>query len=180
MKSGATDLIAVGRIVKAFGIKGEVVIRFLTDSPERFARLEHVYLARWDDSSGRAVDPVTETRIVTAHVEPRGARLKLEALNDRDAAERSVGMLLMIGEAERMPLAEGRFYVDDLVGMQVVSEAGEALGTVADVLRLPAHDVYVIRDGDREWMIPAVSAFIRTVDPDARKITVSLIEGMRG
>jgi 16S rRNA processing protein RimM len=180
LKSGVTDLIAVGRIVKAFGIKGEVVVRFLTDSPDRFSRLKRVYLARWDDSRGEAVAPVTETRIVNAHVEPRGARVKLEAFNDRDAAERSVGMLLMIDEAERRPLPEGRFYVHDLIGMEVVGEAGEPLGRIADILHLPAHDVYVVRDNDGEWMLPAVSAFVRHVDPDTRRITVSLIEGMRG
>jgi 16S rRNA processing protein RimM len=173
-------LLAVGRIVKAFGIRGEVIVQPMTDDSKRFLALKRVYLGRYDDALQRTGAEAVETAVVYAQVDRRGVRLQLAAIPDRTAAEKSVGLLVLVANAERVPLAEGRFFVHELIGTTVKTEEGEVLGVLTEVLRMPAQDVYVVKGEGGEFMIPAVEAFVRAVDVSARTMTVRLIEGMRG
>jgi len=173
------ELFAVGRIVKAFGIQGEVIVRPMTDDPARFKKLKQVFLSRYEDAANHAGTPAVQTTIEHAQIDARGVRLRLKAIPDRTTAERSVGLLVMITRNDRIPLEDGRYFVHEMVGLAVVDETGAPLGTLAEVLRMPAHDVYVIRSGESEIMIPAVSEFVRSVDMTTRTMTVRLIDGMR-
>jgi len=174
------DLLAVGRIVKAFGIRGEVVVQPMTDDPKRFLNLRRVYLGRYEDATQAGDGKAIETEVTDVRVERRGVRLRLGAIPDRTAAEQSVGLLLLVGAKDRVPLAEGQFFVHELIGMTVRNEEGDVLGVLAEVLRMPAQDVYVVKGEGEEFMIPAVEQFICAVDAAARTVTVRLIEGMRG
>jgi 16S rRNA processing protein RimM len=177
---GVEGLIAIGRIVKAFGVHGDVVVKSMTDDPERFTETHRVFLGRYGDAIAGTGSVVEETTIESVQIDGRGVRLHLASVPDRTAAEKSVGLLVMIPNEERLPLEDGRYYVDDLIGLSVVSPTGERLGTLADVMRYPAHDVYVIHDNGTDFMVPAVKEFIKAVDMTARTMTVELIEGMRG
>jgi 16S rRNA processing protein RimM len=165
------QLVAVGMIVKGFGIRGHVVVQPMTDMPARFARLKAVWM-------GRDTHTVTRCGIELAVVEPRGIRLKLDGIDDRTAADTLRGMLLFVEETEAIRLPKGHVFVHELLGMFVHDEEGHSLGTVADVLKYPANDVYVVRDGMREILIPAVKEFVRAIDVRTRTVTVHLIEGM--
>jgi len=165
------QLLAVGSIVKAFGLKGDVVVQPMTDSPSRFRELKTLWLGN-DNRS------VAEIRIQKAVVEPRGVRLKLEGVDDRTSAEKMRGKILFVDEEHRVRLPRGRYFVHDVIGLLVRDEAGNELGSVADVLRYPAHDVYVVRGNGREFMIPAVKEFVAAIDVAARTMTVRPIEGM--
>lgn len=180
MSVGVEGLIAIGRIVKAFGVRGDLIVQPMTDDPERFSATHRVFLGRYADAVSRTGTVVAETTIEDSQIDGRGVRLHLASVPDRTAAEQCVGLLVMIPKDERLELEDGRYYVDDLVGLSVVSTAGEALGTLSEVMRMPAHDVYVVQDNGTEFMIPAVKEFIKTVDLTARTVTVELIEGMRG
>ncbi|MBP1658173.1 MAG: rRNA processing protein RimM [Bacteroidetes bacterium] len=180
MSPAVRDLLAIGRIVKAFGIRGDVIVQPMTDDSKRFLSLKRVYLGRFDDAQQRTGTEAVETTVVHVQVDPRGVRLRLTAIPDRTAAEKSVGLLVLVGNTERVPLAEGRFFVHELIGVTVRTEEGEVLGVLTEVLRMPAQDVYVVKGEGGEFMIPAVEAFVRAVDVSARTMTVRLIEGMRG
>jgi 16S rRNA processing protein RimM len=164
-------LYAVGTVVKAIGIAGEVVVQPMTDFPARFRKLRILWMGT---DSGSA----SEARVEKAVVSPRGIRLKLRGIDDRDAAERIRGNILFVDEAHRARLPEGRYFVHDVLGLAVREEGGADIGTVADVLRYPASDVYVVRGERGEILIPAVKEFIRSVDLGTRTMTVRLIEGM--
>jgi 16S rRNA processing protein RimM len=166
-------LYAVGTIVKAIGVAGEVVVQPMTDFPARFRKLRLLWL-------GRDSGSVSEARVEKAAVSPRGIRLKLKGVDDRNAAERMRGNLLFVDEAHRAKLPEGQYFVHDVLGLAVREEGGADLGTVADVLRYPASDVYVVRGDRGEILIPAVKEFVQSVDLGSRTMTVRLIEGMTG
>ena len=168
---GRETFLAIGTIVKAFGIRGEVVIRIYTDSTSRFRRLKEVHLGR-DAAASAAM------RVERVAVEARGVRLKLAGVDSRTAAEALVGSLLFVDEGHRMPLPRGRFFVHEVVGLRVCDEEGRDLGTVREVLKMPAQDVYVIERHGREVMIPAVKEFVREIDPAAGIMRVRLIEGL--
>jgi 16S rRNA processing protein RimM len=173
-------MIAIGRIVKAFGIHGDVIVQPMTDDPGRFTATHRVFLGRATDAIARTGAVADETTIESVQVDGRGVRLHLASVPDRTAAEKCVGLLVLIPKEERLVLEDGRYYVDDLIGLAVVSTTGERLGTLADVMRMPGHDVYVVHDNGTEFMVPAVKEFIKAVDLAARTVTVALIEGMRG
>lgn len=92
-----------------------------------------------------------------------GFVLALEDVTDRDAAAALRGQLVEVPRAA-ISLDPGEYLVADLIGLAAVDPAGAALGTIAEILQLPAHDVLVIRDGDRERLVPLVDAFLREVD----------------
>lgn len=171
MSGQERDLLAVGSIVKALGLKGDVVVRPLTDVPDRFRTLKAVWLG----SDAMSVAP---GRIEGVSVERRGVRIKFVGIEDRTAAEKLCGKLVFIDEADAIRLPAGRYFVHDVIGLSVRDEHGNDLGIVADVLRYPANDVYVVRGRGREMMIPAVKEFVLAIDIAARAMTVRLIEGM--
>jgi 16S rRNA processing protein RimM len=174
------DLIAVGSIVKAFGIKGDVIVEPLTDMPERFRSLRHVYLASESSATGvNDSEPVT-AEVTAVQIEPRGIRVKFSCAPDRTAAERLVGLLVMIPPEDIVSLPPGTFFVHQLIGFAAVDEQGAHLGTLKDVLHLPAHDVYVIgAEGKEDLLVPAVREFVRRIDTATRTMMIRVIEGMR-
>jgi 16S rRNA processing protein RimM len=165
------EKLAVGRIVKAFGVKGEVVVEALTDDPTRFVSLKRAYLGESADSS----------RVVTvavSSIEPRGVRLRLGGVKNRTSAASIAGQYLFVDPGQRIRLPKGRYFVHEVVGLRVVDQEGVDRGTVQGVLKLPCHDVYVIAGPEGEFLLPAVGEFVREVDTAAGTMRVSLIEGL--
>jgi 16S rRNA processing protein RimM len=165
------DLYAVGTVVKPFGVKGEVVIQPLTDSAARFRSLHRVLV-------GRTADTAREATLATTDVRPGGVRATLSLCTDRTAAEALVGCYVFVAPGERAKLPKGTYFTHQVVGLTAVAEDGEVLGTVREVMKLPANDVYVIDGKGREILVPAVREFVRGIDPEAGTIRVRLIEGM--
>jgi 16S rRNA processing protein RimM len=165
------DLLAIGNVVKAFGIDGHVIVQQLTDFPSRFRKQNKVLL-------GRSEREVRELEIENAAVGPRGVKIKFTGIDDRDAADALVGSYLYVRESERVRLPKGQYYTRDIVGLAVVDEQGVIHGTVREVLKMPAHDVYVVSGQGNEILLPAVKEFILKIDLATRTMNVRLIEGM--
>ena len=117
-------------------------------------------------------------QVERARVHKNMVILKLEGITDVNGALALRNAILYIDRKDA-DLPEGSFFLADLMGMEVRNaKDGAVLGKIADVLTLPANNVYVVRGGEREWMIPAVPEFILNTDADNGVITVRLIEGM--
>ena len=152
----ATAWIAIGEIVGAFGIRGEVKVLPQTDFPDRFARTPTLYLG--DARAPRAVQ--------SARQHQRIVLLKLDGVDDETAAQRLRGLTLWIPESERTPLADNQFYLHDVVGLKVVHVNGQPLGEVVDFITGSGNDLFVVRatPGGRDVLLPAVREFIRELD----------------
>jgi 16S rRNA processing protein RimM len=168
---GSRALLAVGKIVKPFGIRGEVVLHPMTENLARFKKLKRVFIGKTDVAA-------TETTVLDVVVEQRGVRIRLDGIADRTAAEQIVGSLLFVDERDAVRLPKGAYFIHDLLGMNVVDEQGTTVGVMKDVLKYPAHDVYVVGREGKEFLIPAVKEFIRKIDVETRTMRVRLIEGM--
>lgn len=153
----------LGRIVGAHGLKGELKVEPLTDFLERFDPGESLMLQG---------NPVT---IAACRIQGNRLLLQLKEVCDRTAAENLQWEYLEIESPERPELEEDEYFSADLIGMRVVTEQGEVLGEVEEVLTYPAHDILVV-DGIQ---IPAVKEFVKQVDLEGRRMIVKLIEGMR-
>jgi 16S rRNA processing protein RimM len=156
---------AVGRIIAPHGVKGQVRVEPLTDFPERFAHLNEVWL---DLPSGERRPAAVESSSANAV----RLWLKLKGVDNRDAAQAVRGAYILIPRTQAVELPEGHYFIDDIVGLEVVTVNGESLGTVREVLHTGANDVYVT---DRA-MIPATRQVVRHVDLGAGVMKVDLPE----
>lgn len=161
--------LVVGRILAPHGLKGEVEVQILTDFSDRFSLLKTVYL-------GEELDPV----VLEGH-RPKNKRLilKLAGYQDRDQAAALRGRLIYVPIEEAMPLEEDEYYLYEIMGLRVWTTEGEFLGRVEEILFTGSNDVYVVRDGDQEVLIPAISSSVREVDISQQRLIVHLIEGLR-
>jgi len=165
----AQDWVAIGEIAGIFGISGELKVAPLTDFPGRFERTPTVYI-------GEKRAPY---RVLQARSHKQQILLRLEGIADVDAAERLRGAILWIPASQITALPQDQFYVHDLIGMRVRHVSGDDLGTITDVLSSAGNDLFVIRTPTgREVLLPAVKAFIPSIDTSARLITVDPIPGL--
>jgi 16S rRNA processing protein RimM len=108
--------------------------------------------------------------------QPKGVWIAhFQEVTDRSGAEAFHGCAVLIRESERALLPDGEYYVDQLVGLDVLTDAGRSLGKLSDVLTTPAHDVYVT---DAGAMIPAAGDFVVSVSLDDRRIIVRDVPGL--
>ena len=163
----APNRVAVGRINGVWGMRGFVKVLPLTSNPARLQAGSEVLLL------GR---PARIAEVVT----PQGYPIiRFEGYPDRTAAERLRDTLIEIDERDLAPLAEDEHYIDDLVGLDVVTNAGDLVGRLAEVLATGANDVYVVtREGQRDALIPAIASVVLSVDLEARKIVVDPVPGL--
>jgi 16S rRNA processing protein RimM len=106
--------------------------------------------------------------------------IKFTNVDTRSGAEMLRGIRLWIDRGDVGSLGEDRWFVQDLIGIEVFSEEGEILGELVDVMPQPANDVYVVHGpGGGELLLPAIEQVIRTVDLDSRRMVVHLMKGLR-
>ncbi len=160
------DMIKVGRIVNAHGIRGEVRVQPRDGDPAFLTRFKTFYL------DGQPVTPTAN------HVHKSLVLMKLPGVEDMNAALALKDRDLYIRRADAH-LPEGEFFDDELLGLEVFdAQTGALLGKLVRVDPYPAHKVYTVR-GQREYLIPAVpDVFIRSVDLDANRMEVQVWEGM--
>lgn len=159
--------VTVGRIRAAWGIKGDVSVEVLSDIPERFEPGSVLRL------KGKP------TRVERSRKGKRGILVKLEAVQDRSQAEALRGEELTVLPEQVEPLPDGIYYHFQILGMQVVTEEGERLGSVGEIIVTGSNDVYVVREqGRRDILIPALPDVILEVDLDAGEMKVSLPDGL--
>ncbi len=163
---GAGDWVVVGRVIGPWGLKGDLKIEPDTDSPKRFAPDSALYL------NGQA------TTVARSRKSRQAIVVKLDLVNDRTHAESLRGALLTIPLADLEPLPEGTFYHFEIVDADVWTETGQFLGRVKEILQTGAHDVYVVVQGDREVLVPAVADIVLEVSVEESKIVVRLPDGL--
>ncbi len=165
-------LVVIGEIVRPHGLRGEVRVAPLTDDPERFRRLTTCVV--WDT----ARDEQETRRVLGVRRQGPALILALDRSDSVDAARALAGRLIALPASEALPPAPGRFYPWQLEGCQVTTEEGRAVGRVAGVERGPAHDLWVVRDGEQEHLIPAVPEIVLDVDLAGRRVVIRPPEGL--
>lgn len=160
--------LAIARIVKAQGRRGEVAVEILTDFPERFEKLRQVYL----ENSGHSADLFE----VENHWPHKGrVVLKFSGVDTIEQAKRLVGRHVLVPREERMPLPAHRYYVWELRGCRVIAERGgvtSEVGTVTDVEVTGGVDLLRVATTRGEVLIPLAQAICTRIDTQAKIIVV--------
>ena len=158
----------VGKVTNVHGLMGEVKVQPWADSPEFLCQFKTLYV-------DEAHFPMTVQR---ARVHKNMVIIKFEGPTDVPSALSLRNAILYIDRSD-VDLPEGAFFLADIYGLEVRDAAtGEVLGKIADVLTLPANNVYVVRGGARELMIPAVPQFIAETNVEGGYLRVNLMEGL--
>jgi len=163
----------IGQILRPHGVKGELRVRVMTDYPERIGQLKAIYLSPQPEPTAP-----TPYHLRSARLHQGYALLTLREVPDRDAAERMRNLYVLVALADAVPLEADEVYLYQLIGMAVVTESGEALGTLVEVLETGANDVYVVRGARGEILIPVIDGVILQTDTEARRITARLPDGL--
>jgi 16S rRNA processing protein RimM len=165
------ELLAVGLVSRAHGIRGEVSVQPLSEVESRFQTGSTVLLG-----------PDGDRRLEVATARTHGHRLlvKFEDVDDRDAAESLSGRMLLVRQEDAPALPEDRYWVHEVVGIEVLTQSGRKLGTVREVLHNQANDVWLVEGDDREVLIPALRDVVVEVDPAARRAVIREVPGLLG
>lgn len=165
------DLVAIARVARPHGIRGEVIADILTDFPERFEVLESV-TAKLIDSSP------AELKIERFRFHQGRVMFKFAGIDTVEAAEQLRNAEICVAEAEAVELEADEYFDWELEGCRVATLAGEELGTVAEVMRTGGTEILVIRGGERELLVPFARAICPEVDIENKRIVVDPPEGL--
>ena len=158
------------KIVSTHGVRGEMKALPLCDGAAFLAKFKRLFTS---------ADGAGETRVLGVRAQGNVILLRLDGVTDMDAARAQVGRTYYLAKADAK-LPRGRYFIDDLLGCDVVdADTDRIYGQLTNVDRPAAQDIYTVTDGaGKEHMLPAVPEFVKKIDIDARKIFVTPIEGM--
>lgn len=166
------DLLKVGIIANTHGLRGEVKVFPTTDDARRFLDLETIIM-----DTGR------EKKILTIeHVKffKNMVILKFKEFNHINDVEKYRKKELFVTRDQAVPLGENEYFIADLIGLSAVSDEGEELGKLSDVISSAANDIYVItKEGAPDLLVPAIKQCIKKVDMERGSIEIHLLKGLR-
>ena len=162
--------VLLGTIARPHGIKGELKVRPFTEQPENFSHYQRLFLAA--DEQG----PKCECTGAQARMSGNGVILRLKECTTRDRAEELVGQQIWLAKEDLPPLAGDQYYLHALLDKDVRTVEGQVLGRAEQLLTGGGQDLLLVRQEKREYLIPVVGAFIRSIE--ATVVTLDLPEGL--
>ena len=165
------ETILVGQIVAAFGVRGQVKMKAITADVDHLRRrIRTLYIG-----------PKLQAYALKGLIEhkPGLLILTLAEVTTRDGADELRGQEVSILESQVAPLEEGEYFIHQLYGLKVITDAGEELGTVAEVLETGANEVLVVkRPGKSDGLIPMIRDVVQELDTAGGRVVVHLIPGL--
>ncbi len=165
------DFFRVGIISSTHGVRGEVKVFPTTDDVQRFKKLKEVLL-----DTGKEKLPL---EIQGVKFFKQFAILKFKGYDNINDIEKYKGKELWVTRENAVPLEENEYYIADLIGLTVISDEDEELGTLTDVLQTGANDVYVVKlKNGKEGLFPAIADCVQSVDIEKGIMVVHVMEGL--
>jgi 16S rRNA processing protein RimM len=162
-------MIVLGRIVAPFGVKGWLKIQPFGDDPVSWRTMDCWWLS---PDSAAPDEAWQKAGLRTCRAHGKGLIVALEGIADRSAAEGLEGFFVGAPREALPPAGKDEYYWADLTGLAVANRQGESLGTVQGLLSTGVHDVLRVADGDAEYLIPFVAAYVDDVDLVSGRIVV--------
>ena len=169
--SRSNEPVALGKVTGTHGIKGQLKIAPYSGETETIRALSSVML-KGDDNR------IETFEVVQSAVSHNRVLLALKPFTSINEVQYLVGRELCARRDQFPPLAEGEYYWCDLIGLAVATETGLTLGRVVEIIATGSNDVYVVRGGDKEYLIPALEDVVSDIDLDAGTMTISPFEGL--
>jgi 16S rRNA processing protein RimM len=166
---GEPVFLAIGKLRRAHGVHGEILMEVFTDFPERIKPGALMYLG----------SEHTPMHLLKYRGHREGLLISLEGYSTPEEVGELRNLIVYVSTADRPPLPEGEYYHHQLIGLRVLSDTQLSLGTVAEILETGASDVLVVRpEHGPEVLIPLADAFILEINLARGEIIVHIIPGM--
>ncbi|MCR5403810.1 MAG: ribosome maturation factor RimM [Butyrivibrio sp.] len=168
-----TDRFQIGVIASTHGIAGEVNVFPTTQEPERFRKLKQVTLHT--QRGEELLLDITGVRFFKKFV-----IVKFKQFNNINEVEKFRGCELTISRKYALKLNPGEYYCADLIGLKIVDEEGNELGTLSEILQTGANDVYEMTrlETEEKVYIPAIRDCIKSIEPDKGQIVIHIMDGL--
>lgn len=164
-------LLQVGAITSTHGIRGEVKVFPTTDDINRFKKLKEVVLDTGKEQITLEIQSVKFFKQMVI--------LKFKGIDNINDIEKYKGKNLYVTRENAVKLEKDEYFIADMIGSEVSDEEGEVLGTLKDVMRTGANDVYVVENQEgKELLFPAIKQCVLNVDVENKKITVHVMPGL--
>ncbi len=163
-------LLLIGRVIGPHGVRGLLKIDSYARSEDTLLTAGRIYLKQRDGE-------ISEYEIVSAVPHKGASLIRLEGLDSRDQIEPYCGAEIFIPKAV-VSRGEDEYFWHELIGLRVYLETGRYLGTVEEIVTTAANDIYVVREGKEEFLIPAIHDVVKTIDLENGKMILSEVEGL--
>lgn len=164
------DFLRVGVITSTHGLKGEVKVFPTTDNPERFEQLENAFIKYKNETVKVTVKSVKYFKQYVI--------VKFKEFDDINLVEKYKSCDLIIDRKDAVELAEGEYFICDLIGLNVVTDTNEEFGVITDVLTSSANDIYVVKHNDKEVLLPVIEQCVLDVNLEEKKVLVHIMDGL--
>ncbi len=166
MKPSKLEFVTIGQILAPWGIEGKLKVEIVTDFPQRFTPSSKIYINR---------QPMT---IDSTEWHKRKVIIKLNTIDNLEAAQRLRGQLVEIHQSQVYPLPEGQYYHFQIIGLEVWTTQEELLGNITEILTADSNDNYVVQGAKGEILIPAIDDVVKSIDLNKGRIVIEPIEGL--
>jgi 16S rRNA processing protein RimM len=170
--TGESDFVVIGLLRRAHGVRGDLSVQAVSDVPERFDSLERVLV--------RQGGSIRELAVESVRWKNRSLLLKFQGIDDRTAAEALKGAEIGVRKRDVHPVPDGTYYVFDLVGCKVIGKDDREIGRIDEVMKMPANDVFSVKTGSGEVLIPVVADVVKEIDLERKVVRIEEIEGLLG
>lgn len=165
------EFVSVAYITSTHGLKGDVKAVQLSSDPERFYSLSNIFIIQKNGEK-------QETFIQKVRAIKGGFAVTLANSTSVTDAQHLVGSFIAVPENEVPVLGKDTWYHYEIIGIEVFTTDGMCLGKIEEIISTGSNDVYIVRDKDREYLIPAIRDVIKDVDTKGRRMVIALIDGL--
>lgn len=165
------QFLRIGVITSPHGVKGEAKIYPTTDDARRFEDADEVVIVKEDRKIKASVTGVKYFKNMVI--------AKLSCFETPEEVKKFAGFDIMVSREHAVPLQEGEYYIADLIGCMVISDEGEHIGSLIDVIQTGANDVYLVKTPeDKEILFPVIDECVKEVDIENGKVVVHIMPGL--
>ena len=167
------ELVAIAEVVKAQGNKGEVKVVSYVEDLALYANLDSVYIDQGEPGKEPKVYQVEKYRC-----RGRSLIMQFTGCYDRSEVEKLIKAVVKLPKDYFKPLAQGNYYWFEIEGLEVYQDTGSYLGKVEEIFPTGSNDVYIVKDGEKEILLPATKEVIKEIDQANHKMIIHLLEGL--
>ena len=171
MSESLSKLVPIGELIKPHGIRGELKILFFNEDSKSLKDNQGIFLK--DRKSN-----FYKYKIEKVIYSMKKSRVKFFEIDSIDDAEKLRGFILNIPRADLPKLKNNEYYLNDLIGYELVDKSDNSYGNVNDVLHFPANDILAVSLNDKEYLIPIIDDVILNINHKSKEIIIDPILGL--